>query len=306
MKQKKMFSLVLSIAFIAALMVPQAASAISEDDIRAMINTMNDQLAIAGEDFRITSVEYYTEMGDSDNSGQIVYANDREKHLGAHWVPGDPNRWGSTEIYWLSDLTVGESHPTGMTEADAQAAIGRAMNTWNTVNCGTIPLVQWPDFGIDWGYVQYLAGMGGVPGWYADLTQAGWLSRAFFDWLAPPDGGDYILGVTFTFIWIDTATGDPTDLDGNGKNDVAFREIYYNDEFPWSNDGSGYDVETVVLHENGHGISMGHFGKIFRTPNGKVHFAPRCVMNAIYSGIQRELHGADNGSFCSLYASWPY
>ena len=306
MKQKKMFSLVPVIALVIALMAPQAASAISEEDVRAMLNTMNDQLAVAGENFRITNVEYYTELSDPDNVGQIVYVNDREKQLTSHWVPGDPNRWGTTDIYWLTDLTPGESHPTGMTEADAQAAIGSAMNTWNTTPCATIPLIQWPDFGIDWGYVQYLAGMGGIPGWYADITQAGWLPGAFFDWLAPPDGSTYILGVTFTFIWIDTATGNPTDLDGNGKTDVAFKEIYYNDNFPWSNDGTAYDVETVALHEMGHGLSLGHFGKIFRTTsNGKLHFSPRCVMNAAYSGIQRELQGVDNSSFCSIWSSWP-
>ena len=47
------------------------------------------------------------------------------------------------------------------------------------------------------------------------------------------------------------------------------------------NDRSTYDIETVALHEAGHGLSQGHFGKAFRTvKNGKLHFSPRAVMNA--------------------------
>ena len=40
-----------------------------------------------------------------------------------------------------------------------------------------------------------------------------------------------ILGVTFTFTW----TG--TDWDNNGRADAAIREMYYNDNFTWVNDG---------------------------------------------------------------------
>jgi hypothetical protein len=303
MKQRKMFGLVLSIAMVAALIMPQAASAISEDDIRATINTLNDQLAIQGEEFRITSVEYYTEMGDSDNKGKIVYANDRDKHLGSHWVPGDPRRGGYTDIAWLTDFYDGTA--TGLSFNDTQTAVFNAMATWDNVQCATIPLTYLGYTTFDVGYVQWLLGYGGIPGYFFDVTQAGWITGDFFDALAP-GGSNFILGVTFTFIWIDTLTGLPTDIDGNGKNDVAFREINYNNNFLWSNDGSAIDAETVVLHEMGHGLSLGHFGKIFRTGNGKLHFAPRCVMNAAYAGIQRELHGADNGSFCSLWSNWPY
>jgi len=101
-----------------------------------------------------------------------------------------------------------------------------------------------------------------------------------------------ILGVTFTLIWIDGA-GVPTDLDNNKKNDVAFREIYYNDNFTWAIDGN-IDVETVALHEAGHGLSQAHFGDIFITDsNGKLHFSPRAVMNATYSGVQQEIAETD-------------
>jgi hypothetical protein len=296
MKQK-WFSLFPLIALVVMLAVPQTVSAISEDDVRAVLNTLNDQLTAAGENFRVEVVEFST----IDEVGPTVYANDHQHQLDSHWVPYDPNRWGVRDIYWAVDQV---DQTADCAWADADAAIGRAMDTWNTVPCATIPLVKVNDYGLDLGYVQYAFGMGGVPGWLADITFAGWLPRNFFDIIAPPDGGNYILGVTFTFIWVDE-NDNPTDMDGNGKNDVAFKEIYYNDDFNWGVDIRYYDIETVSAHEVGHGLSLGHFGKIFRSPNGKLHFAPRALMNAIYYDILHELLGTDNASFCSIWAKWP-
>jgi hypothetical protein len=296
MKQK-WFSLFPLIALVVMLAIPQTVSAISEDDVRAVLNTFNDQLAVAGENFRVEVVEFST----VDEVGPTVYANDHQHQLDSHWVPYDPNRWGVRDIYWAVDQV---DRTADCPWADAYAAIGRAMDTWNTVPCATIPLVQVNDFGLDLGYVQWLLKMGGVPGWLADITFAGWLPRAFFDAIAPPDGGDYILGVTFTFVWVDE-NNIPTDMDGNGKTDVAFKEIYYNDDFNWGVDIRYFDIETVSAHEVGHGLSLGHFGKIFRTPNGQLHFAPRALMNAIYYDILHELLGTDNASFCSIWATWP-
>ncbi|MEK7829947.1 MAG: hypothetical protein AAB401_02620, partial [Acidobacteriota bacterium] len=97
----------------------------------------------------------------------------------------------------------------------------------------------------------------------------------------------------------------PTDIDNNGKLDTAFREILYNNAFTWRIN-SNIDVETVALHEAGHGLSQAHFGTAFRTnSNGVLHFAPRAVMNAAYSGVQQHLAGTDNSGHCSIWAHWP-
>jgi hypothetical protein len=209
------------------------------------------------------------------------------------------------DISWLSDQVEGIAN--GVTLPDAQAAVDRAMATWNDVNCSNIPLTKLPDYGMDWGYVQWLIGYGGIPGWLADITQAGWLPGTCFDILFGPGGSDVVIGVTYTFIWTDSATGEPTDIDNNKKLDVAFREIYYNDKFPWGiNTNWPVDVESIVLHETGHGLSLGHFGKLFKTlKNGKFHFAPLAVMNAGYTGMQQILKGIDIAAFCSVWASWP-
>ena len=91
----------------------------------------------------------------------------------------------------------------------------------------------------------------------------------------------------------------------------AFREIYYNDGFTWEIDpndqpGDGrFDLQTVALHEAGHGLSQAHFGAAFTTGNGKLHVAPLAVMNAGYIFGQQQLAGSDNGGHCSNWANWP-
>jgi hypothetical protein len=285
MKEKKLFRFFCLVAVLAFLFVPRI-SAIDEDEVKAVLNTMNDQLVQMGKDFQIEKVEFSTH----DEVGPTVYANDRTHQLADHWMPFDPRRHGGQEIFWLIEQV---DQTADVPWADAVAAVGRAMNTWGTTPCANIPLVELPDLGMDWGVVQWMVGMGGFPGWYADITHAGWLPWIFFEIIGGPGGGNSILGVTFTFTW----TAEP--------NVVAFREIYYNDAFTWGIDIRLFDIESIVLHEVGHGLSLGHFGKIFRTPNGKLRFAPRAVMNAIYWDIQHELLGTDNGSFCSIWASWP-
>lgn len=140
----------------------------------------------------------------------------------------------------------------------------------------------------------------------ADLTQVGFLGvSAIF----PP--GTSTLGVTYTLFWTDAA-GNLTDIDGNGKTDVALREIYYNDQYNWADNGvegtvAGvryFDLPTVAIHEVGHGFSSAHFGNIGRK-NGVLVAHPRAIMNAIYGGMLRSLTGRDNGGHCSNWAQWP-
>lgn len=300
MKTRTSLVFVCVLACAMLVVTPAVVSAQSEADILRTMIDINNQLAASGEQVKLVSVEYFTAK---DEAGQIVYFDDRTKQSGAHWVPGDPRRGGFLDIAWLSDQTQGTAN--GVSSGDTQAAVSRAMDTWDNMKCATIPLVQLPDYGLDWGYVQYLIGYGGVPGWLADITQAGWLPGFVFDFLFGPGSG--VVGATFTFSWINTADGSYTDIDNNGKEDVAFREIYYNNYFPWGIDTSDpIDVETIVLHETGHGLSLGHFGKLFRTDrNGYFHFAPRALMNAGYTGVQQTVDGTDNAAFCSVWGSWP-
>jgi hypothetical protein len=276
-----------------------------EGTVGQLLTDLNVKLDSIGVDFQVGMAEWLTH-GESGQVGQTVFANDKgDKQQAFHWVPFDPRRTGLTDIFYVVDMVDGVTS-SGLSAATTEAAIDRAMDTWNAVNCSTIPVVDDGALYRDLGIMQRIFGYGGTHFFIAaDITHAGWLPGGFFD-ILEPGGSNSILGVTFTFIWIDYYTRQPTDIDGNGRLDVAFKEIYYNDNFWWSIDGD-VDVETVALHESGHGLSQEHFGRIFKTDeNEKMHYAPLAVMNASYSGIQQDLKGTDNGGHCYIWEDWPY
>lgn len=286
-----------------------AADDAAIEAIASAMGRVNAELASERAEYQVAVAEYVTAGDDGEHMGQTVFANNRgNKQLSSDFVPGDPRRGGGTDILWVIDNE--GTTTSGPTAAQTNAAIGRAMQTWQDVTCSNLPLTDLGVFPGDLGIVQDIFGFGGDPNLFTDVMHTGWLPGAFFDLLAP-GGSTFILGVTFTFIWIEVPSGNPTDIDGNGKTDVAFREIYYNDAFAWGDPGntglgSPFDVETVALHEAGHGLSQGHFGKIFRTnSNGQLHFAPRAVMNAAISGQNVVIEGTDLGGHCSNWAEWP-
>ena len=256
---------------------------------------------LPGQNYALYMAEYIT-AGESNKAGRTIYFNNvGNKQLGADFVPGLSEDGTSNISYYVDETRPSADLPIAVTTA----AIDRAMNTWDDVTCSDLGMHKIPsNNAISSGFVAALLGMGGSFEYVADVVHSGWLPAAFFDAIAPPDGSDYILGVTFTIIYTDE-DGNPLDSDNNGVTDVAWREIYYNDAFTWR-DGATYDVETIALHEAGHGLSQGHFGKAFADGGaGKLHFSPRSVMNAAYSGIQREIGATDNGGHCSNWASWP-
>jgi hypothetical protein len=65
------------------------------------------------------------------------------------------------------------------------------------------------------------------------------------------------------------------------------------------------DVESVAVHEVGHGFSQNHFGRIAIDADGNVKKSPAAVMNAAYTGPVRALHGSDVGAHCNGWGSWP-
>ena len=181
-----------------------------------------------------------------------------------------------------------------------------------------------PDLAVNLGFVGFLQGVGDLPvvgpDFGADIVHAGFKSGEDFSRLICGDPnpdpetqsrcGDGILGVTFTFTWEDLL-GEPTDFDNNGKADTLTSEIYYNDDFTWTNNGTDdpangvYDFATVALHESGHAFSRAHFGDVSIHPKRGLKTSPKAVMNAIYSGVQRKLRGPDIGGHCSDWGAWP-
>jgi hypothetical protein len=248
--------------------------------------------------FAIFSAEYIT-AEESGQVGRTVYfSNVGNKQLTGDFVPG-LSEDGSDNISFYVD----QNRPSAdLPVASTSAAIVRAMNTWDGLTCSNLGMTQIPFSATNTtGFVSELLGYGGSFEYTADVVHAGWLPASFFNILAP-QGSTFILAVTFTIQYTDD-DGNATDLDNNGKADVAFREIYYNDAFTWKI-GNHYDVETIALHESGHALSQQHFGAAFADGNGALHFSPRAVMNAAYSGIQTQINQTDLAGHCSNWASW--
>ena len=283
---------------------PSFLKSSSSNSAVQFIDKINAELSNQGLSIHLSMMEYYG----SDGAGNTVYFNNRgNKQLGGDFVPADPRRGGFTDIAYASDGTEGATS-SGLSQADTDGAILNAMNTWDNVTCSDgLVLTNLGSFPFDVGYVEFLV-TGGDQGFdgFTDIMHSGFNTTVTDAVFGP---GSNVLGVTFTFNFCDPCGEDPvfTDIDNNGKTDVAFRDIYYNDDFFWANDGVNHiDVETVVLHETGHGLSQGHFGKAFRNnKTGKLHFAPRALMNAGYSGIQTTIGATDNAGHCANWESWP-
>ncbi len=234
--------------------------------------------------------------------GRIIYLRQDlgNKRLSSDFVYGDPRRMASNGGYAGITFAV----DSGFQSADANLAdevgwMRQSILVWDALSCSDLNLVENAVAPGSTGIVR------GAGNFYADITQVGFVPLPLF--VTSPT----VLGVTYTFIWIDGA-GNPTDIDSNGKIDAALREIYYNDAYNWADNGvlgargSGYiDFPSVAIHEVGHGFSQAHFGNI-GTKDGFLVSNPDAIMNAIYGGIRREFYGTDSGGHCSNWANWTH
>lgn len=292
----------------------------SADNVHELMSAINSALANNGLSIQLSKVEYYSADG---TGNEVLFGEDDRgnKQLASDFVPGDLRRGfdgagniGSDNIHFLSDGTEANT-VSGLTNTDTDTAIRNAMNTWENVDCSKgLNFVDFGSVPSDWGFVQYLLSFeedyNGPPGspFVTDIMHSGF-TTGLFEFIF--GSGSNVLGVTFTFLFCAPCTDDSsttvyTDIDNNGKFDTGFRDIYYNDAFRWSIGAGGVDVETVALHETGHALGQAHFGKLFRTEsNEKVHFAPRAVMNAGYTGIQTAIDQTDKAGHCSNWGQWP-
>jgi hypothetical protein len=273
------------------------------------LDLMNSRLVALGLNVRVAKAEYVTASTGSrvNAKGNTLICNDRELQLALHWVPNDARRNADgRNITYVVDQS--DATPNGgASSTQVEAAIDRAMGTWNAVTCATIPIVKRADSGVDPDLIDGLVpggfGSVGTP-FLADIVHAGWMPPAFFD-LFVPGGGNSVLAITLTLILFDPATG--SDINNDHLIDVGGREIYYNNYFAWGINANPpvADVETVALHEGGHGLSQGHFGMIFLDQNNNLQFSPFAVMNAVVFGQNHVLQGTDNAGHCGVWASWP-
>jgi matrixin len=286
-----------------ALLLPAMAVAQSgEGDpaILALMHQINGQLQASGSSLAVEQIEAFT-IGAGRPANRI-------HQTGTRWVANDSRRLADGDnITYLVDKSDGAT-ASGLTSAQTEAAIDRAMDTWQAESClDKVDIVKRRDRGADPDIFDFFFGFGdfGNP-FLADIVNAGWLPKAFFDAVFGPGGGNGVLAFSVTFIFIDGSTGNPTDINGDNHLDAALNEVYYNNNFgnpggpragnPWGINVNlpGIDVETVALHENGHSLGLGHFGP-----------PPDAVMNPVYAGIRHEPLDIDHAGMCAVWASWP-
>jgi hypothetical protein len=260
---------------------------------------INAELRTRGLGIAVEQIEFFT-IGGGRPANRIHAQEFR-------WVAGDPRRLADGDkLTYLVDQSDGAT-ASGLSSAQTEGAIDRALDTWQANRCfGKVDIVKRADNGEDPDIFDSFFGFGGFGDpFLADITEAGWLPRAFFEAVGGPGGGRGILAFSVTFIFTDTQ-GNPTDINGDSRLDTALNEVYYNDNFgnpsgdragnPWGIDTllPGIDVETVALHENGHSLGIGHFGP-----------PPAAVMNPVYAGIRHSPLAVDSAGMCSIFSSWP-
>jgi hypothetical protein len=261
------------------------------------VDNVNDKLAAEGAAYALHRIEWLMHPGADLAAGNVIFAADHERQLESRWVPGDPRRLADG-----NNIT----HATWQPAAFAPGVLGSvsgvidaAFDSWSGVTCSNLPLVgRTLAANVIPSAVLGAAGFINDP-FAADIATIGWIPGFFFDAMLGAGASEFVLGLTLTF----TFAGD---MDGDGRADTAAKEIWYNGNFSWSTNGGPTDVESVVLHENGHALELGHFGRIHGTlANLKLHASPRAVMNAIILGTLREPLGSDRSAYCGNFATWP-
>ena len=203
---------------------PTAQPGRQDTSILAKITQINRQLAASGLNIAVEQIEFFT-LGDGRPSNRI-------HEQGFRWVANDPRRLADGDnITYLVDQSDGDT-ASGLTSAQTEGAIDRAINTWDAqAAMKKVDLVKRADTGEDPDIFDSFFGFGGLGNpFLADIVNAGWLPRAFFEEVGGPGGGRGILAFSVTFIFTDD-NNNPTDINGDNRLDTALNEVYYNNTF---------------------------------------------------------------------------
>lgn len=291
---------VLCTAGVLALLSPASWAQTSQEEgdpyVLAMMNDFNGALRAEWMDLRAEWMDLRVEQIEMLTLGQGMSAS-RLHRQPFRWVPGDFRRAADgSNLSYLVDLSDGLGS-SGLTAAGAEAAVDAAVATWGADAClQKVKLVKRVSDGSDPDIFDSRFGYGGFGNYRAaDIVSAGWLPADFFERVTGPGGGQTVVALSVTFIYVGR-DGLPSDLDGDGYLDTAHSEIYYNRGFSWLAGASGQNLDprSVALHELGHALGIGHIGP-----------PPTAVMNPVYAGTRTSLLPLDHAALCSVWSAWP-
>lgn len=248
----------------------------------------NERLEELGYDFAIGEIEFFTigqgRPNDEDPRGRVV----RILQQPYRWAANDPFRAPAHDnLTWLFQDTRGDTL-SGLSAAETGEAIRRAMSNWDNEGC--LKKVAVDEVAYPGGDVTISDALGFCPAAFdgfgnflaADIVIAGWYPPECF--------GPFTLGITITYFFPEG------DINGDNYADTALVETYYNNLWFWAIDSPlpFVDTESVVLHEAGHALGVGHFGP-----------PPVAVMNPVYSGLKQSPLPIDQAGMCTIFEKWP-
>ncbi len=189
----------IGILLLLVLLVPAGLSAQrgqGDPEVLAMMHRVNKQLAAQGLNIAVEQIEFFT-----FGLGRPV---NRIHQQPFRWVANDPRRLADgIDITYLVDKSEGATE-SGLSDSDTEGAIDNAISTWDTEKClRKVQINERADGGADPDIFDSFFGFGGFGNpFLADIVNAGWLPRAYFEAVGGPGGGRGILAFSVTFIFL--------------------------------------------------------------------------------------------------------